>query len=278
VARLKPAEFDERMTLVEHLDELRSRIVFSAIVLVLAVTFCFWQQDLLFDIANHPLPVVDDPSELPPGAEVFEDGRIKPVTFSPTEPFFVTLKLCFYGGLLLALPILLYQIYAFVLPAFSPQEKRLVLPFLLLAPFLFLGGVVFAYFVVLPAALNFLLGFNGDDLSILVRASEYYGFFMLTLISVGILFQIPIAVLAVCRLGITTPQVLAKNRRYAVLVIAVAAMLLPGTDPITMMISMLPLYLLFELSLVMAKAFGNPPSEAESEPAPPPDGSASARA
>lgn len=244
MARLKPATFDERMTLVEHLDELRSRIVVSIAVLVLAVALCFWQDELLLEIANRPLP-----------------AGFEPLTFSPTEPFFTTVRLAFYGGLLLALPVLLYQLYAFVLPAFAPHERRLVLPFLMTVPFLFVAGAAFAYFVVMPAALKFLLGFNAESFAIEIRANEYYGFFVLTLISVGILFQIPIGVLAVCRLGIVTPERLARNRRYAVLVIAIAAMLLPGTDPVTMLLAMLPLYLLFELSLLMARAFGRPPDE-----------------
>ena len=244
--RLKPADFDERMTLVEHLDELRTRIVASGIVLVLAITVCFWQDELLLDIANEPLP---------PG--------FLPTTLSPTEPFFTTIKLSFYGGLLISLPLLLYQIYAFVLPAFAPHEKKLVLPFLLSVPVLFIGGATFAYFVVMPAALDFLLGFNADEFDTQLRGSEYYSFFVLTLIAVGILFQIPVAVLAVCRLGIVTPEQLAQNRRYAVLLIAVAAMLLPGTDPVTMLLSMAPLYALFEFSLALAKVFGRPPDEAE---------------
>jgi sec-independent protein translocase protein TatC len=244
--RLKPAQFDERMTLVEHLDELRNRIVASGFVLVIAIAFCFWQDERLLDIANEPLP----------------PGTPNPFTFSPTEPFFTTVKLAVYGGILISLPLLLYQVYAFVLPAFAPHERRLLLPFLLSVPVLFIAGAVFAYFVVMPAALNFLLGFNDEAFQIEVRASEYYGFFMLTLISVGILFQIPIGVLAVCRLGIVTPEQLAHNRRYAVLIIAVAAMLLPGTDPVTMLIAMAPLYLLFEFSLLLARGFGRPPDEA----------------
>jgi sec-independent protein translocase protein TatC len=241
VARLKSAQFDDRMTLVEHLDELRTRIIVSAIVLVIAIGLCFWQNHLLIDIANEPLP-----------------RNLDPLTFSPTEPFFTTVKLSVYGGILLALPILLYQAYAFVLPAFSPREKRVVLPMLLAVPFLFIAGTVFAYFVVMPPALSFLLGFNVDQFNIEVRASEYYGFFILTLIGVGLLFQIPVGVLAVTRLGIVTPDQLAHNRRYAILIIAIVAMLLPGTDPVTMLISMAPLYLLFELSLVLARFFGTP--------------------
>ena len=225
MARLKSAQFDDRMTLVEHLDELRTRIIVSAIVLVLAIAFCFWQNHALLEIANKPLP-----------------RDLDPLTFSPTEPFFTTVKLSIYGGILIALPILLYQIYAFVLPAFSPGEKR--------------GGPADAADGPGPVhrrhRLRLLRGhaarrstscssFNADQFNIEIRASEYYGFFILTLIGVGLLFQIPVGVLAVTRLGIVTPQQLAHNRRYAILIIAVVAMLLPGTDPVTMLISMAPL-------------------------------------
>ena len=249
MARLRPAQFDEHLTLVEHLDELRSRIIVSAAVLALAVGLCFWQNSLLLDIANAPLP-----------------GDTVPITFGVTEPFMTTVTLSIYGGLLLAMPVILYQAYAYVLPAFAPSERRVVLPFLLMVPFLFVGGVVFAYFVVVPAATSFLLNFNADEFNIQVRAREYYSFFALTLVSVGVLFQIPVGVLAVTRLGIVTPETLARNRRYAVLIIAVVAMLLPGTDPVTMLVSMLPLLLLFEFSLILARLFGRPP-EPERAPA-----------
>ena len=138
------------------------------------------------------------------------------------------MKLSLYAGILLALPVLLYQAYAYILPAFKPAERRVVLPLLMAVPALFIAGAVFAYFVVLPAALQFLLGFNADQFNIQIRGSEYYGFFVLTLISVGILFQIPVGTIAVTRLSIVTPEQLASNRRYAVLVIAVLAMLLPA--------------------------------------------------
>ena len=129
---------------------------------------------------------------------------------------------------------------------------------MLMAPFLFIAGVVFAYFVVVPAAAEFLLNFNDDQFNIEIRAREYYSFFALTEIAVGLLFQIPIGILAVTRLGIVTPQQIAANRRYAILIIAVLAMLLPGTDPVTMIISMVPLVILFEGSLLFARLFGGP--------------------
>jgi sec-independent protein translocase protein TatC len=244
VARYRAVKFDEHLSLVEHLDELRTRIIVSIAALVVAASLCFWQNDLLLDIANKPLP-----------------GDLVPITFGVTEPFMTTVTLSVYGGILLAMPVILYQLYAYVLPAFSPHERRVVLPFLLMVPVLFICGVVFAYFVVLPAATQFLLNFNAAEFNIEVRAREYYSFFALTCLAVGVLFQIPIGVLAVTRLGITTPQRLAHNRKYAILVIAVVAMLLPGTDPVTMLISMLPLVLLFEFSLLLARLIGRPPGE-----------------
>ena len=244
MARYRAVKFDEHLSLVEHLDELRTRIIVSIAALVVAASLCFWQNDVLLDIANKPLP-----------------GDLTPITFGVTEPFMTTVTLSVYGGILLAMPVILYQLYAYVLPAFSPHERRVVLPFLLMVPVLFICGVVFAYFVVLPAATQFLLNFNASEFNIEVRAREYYSFFALTCMAVGVLFQIPIGVLAVTRLGITTPERLARNRKYAILAIAIVAMLLPGTDPITMLISMLPLVLLFEFSLLLARLIGRPPEE-----------------
>lgn len=258
--RLRAAKFDEQMTLVEHLDELRNRIIVCAAVLVVACGLCFWQNHLLLDIANRPLP--NDINGHP----------IKPITFGVAEPFMSTLKVSIYAGILIALPVILYQLYAFFLPALKPTEKRLVLPFLMLVPFLFIAGVVFSYYVVAPAAAKFLLNFNQDQFNVQVRATDYYGFLLTTLLAMGFVFQIPMGVVAVTRLGIFTPKQIAKNRRYAYLVLIVIAMLLPGTDPVTMLIEAAPLLLLFELSLVLARMAGTPgerAAPAEPEPEPP---------
>ena len=251
MARLRAASFDERLTLVEHLDELRTRIVVSVAVLVVACGLCFWQNHLLLDIANKPLP-----------------GDQHPLTFGVAEPFLTTLKISIYAGILLALPILLYQAYAYVLPALTPVEKRVIVPFLLMVPILFVAGVVFAYFVVVPAAVHFLLNFNQSEFNIQVRANEYYSFLITTLIAVGLCFQVPTAVVAITRLGIVTPRQLSRNRRYAYLVLSVIAMLLPGTDPVTMLIELIPLLLLYEVSIVLARVFGRPPEGLEPEPEP----------
>ena len=242
MARLRPVDFEDRLTLVEHLDELRTRIIISLAALAVAFGLCFWQNERLLEIANEPLP----------------DG-FEPITFGVSEPFMTTITISAYAAIVIALPVLLYQAYAFVLPALTRQERRVIVPFLIMVPFLFVAGVVFAYFIVVPAAVNFLLNFNADEFNTEVRARDYYSFFAITLAAVGILFQVPIGVLAVTRLGIVTPQQLAANRRYAILVIAVLAMLLPGTDPVTMLISMIPLIVLFEGSLLLSRVLGRPP-------------------
>ena len=249
MARIKAAKHDDRLTLVEHLDELRSRIITCGIVLLVACVVCFIFNGVLLDIANHPLPSAND----------------QLITLSPTEPFMTTLTLVLYSAILVTMPVLLYQLYAFVIPAMTPGERKVVLPLLLMIPVLFVCGVVFAYFVVVPAAVKFLLNFNADQFNIQIRAREYYSFFSLALLSVGVLFQIPVGILAVTRLGLVTPDTLAKNRRFAVLIIAVLAMLLPGTDPVTMLISMVPLLVLFEFSLVLARWLGDPVEEDEED-------------
>ena len=256
MARLRAAKYDEQMTLVEHLDELRSRIIVSVAVLAVACGLCFWQNHLLIDIANKPLP-----------------NDIKPITFGVTEPFMQTMKISVYAGLLISLPVLLYQAYAFLLPALKPTERRVLLPLLFLVPTLFIAGVVFSYFVVVPAALKFLLHFNDTEFNVQVQASRYYSFLIMTLIALGLVFQVPVGIVAVTRLGIVTPEQLAKNRRYAYLVLAIVAMLLPGTDPVTMLIELAPLLVLFELSLVLAKFVGTPSDEKSSGPEPEPPGS-----
>ena len=239
--RVKAVSHDDRLTLVEHLDELRNRLIACLVFFALALALCFWQNHLLLEIAAGPLP----------------DDR-KLITFGVTEPFTTTMTVSVYGALILSLPVLVYQLYAYILPAFSSSERRVVLPILVLFPFLFLAGIAFAYFVVLPAAVSFLLGFNDSQFNVQVRARDYYSFFSLTEIACALIFQLPLAILAVTRLGIVRVEQLSANRRYAYLAIAVLAAALPGVDPVTMLIEMVPLLILYELSILLARAFGGP--------------------
>jgi len=242
MARIRPVSHQDRLTVVEHLDELRARIIVCLVVLAVAFGLCFWQNALLLEIASNPLP----------------SGHEKLLTFGVAEPFTITVTVAAYGALIISLPVVLYQVYAYVLPAFSERERRVALPILLLAPVLFLAGVAFAYFVVMPAAVKFLLNFNDTQFNVQVRARDYYSFFSTTMLAGGIVFELPLAILAVTRLGIVSVAQLSKNRRYAYLIIAIVAAALPGVDPISMLIEMIPLLVLFELSILIARAFGTP--------------------
>src|SRR4051795_1174438 len=240
--RVKAVSHEDRLTLVEHLDELRSRLIVCILVFGVALALCFWQNHLLLEIAQGPLPSNHDPL----------------ITFGVPEPFTTTLTVSAYGAIVLSLPIVLWQLYAYILPAFSTAEKRVVLPILLLFPVLFVAGIAFGYFVVMPAAVHFLLNFNDEQFNVQVRARDYYSFFSMTMIACGLVFQLPLAIIAVTRLGIVSVEQLSRNRRYAYLVIAILAAALPGVDPVSMLIEMVPLLLLFELSILIARAFGTP--------------------
>jgi sec-independent protein translocase protein TatC len=299
---LRPIGHEDRLSLVEHLDELRTRIIISLVAFLAAFAVCFWQNDRILEILDRPLEQSaftkgsEDPLErtaayqqslkqlslqlavvsremarsddVSPGlkaqflalsrqaertaAAAPRAGGRRPVTLGVGEPFTVTFRVVGYAALLVSLPFLLWQAYAFVLPAFSPRERQIALPLMAMVPFLFIAGVVFAYYMILPNAINFLQNFNDDNYDILIQARDYYKFSIMVLVAMGLLFQVPIGILAVTRVGIITPRQLRKNRRYAILVIAIVAMLLPGQDPVTMLLLMAPLLVLFEGSILLA--------------------------
>jgi sec-independent protein translocase protein TatC len=303
--RLKPIAHDERLSLVEHLDELRTRIIICVVTFMIVGGVCLWQDDRILNFVNEPL--VDAQNEKPcdetrdpleqtacwqaaqkkvneriattaeslarsasdepalrAQAQALSDAAAaaaeasprgsprRPVTLGVGEPLTATLTVAGYAALLISLPLLLYQLYAFVLPAFSPTERRVALPLMLMVPFLFYAGVVFAYYLVLPAAVDFLQNFNDDSFDVLLQARDYYKFSVLVLAVMGLLFQLPIVVLAITRMGILTPAQLRKNRRYAILIIAILAALLPGGDPVTMLLMMFPILFLYEGSILLA--------------------------
>ena len=334
MSRLRPIGHEDRLSLVEHLDELRYRLIISLVVLGVAFAVCYWQNDWLLNTINKPLqstqnlsnsnghkrspledtavyglktaraqrltvPVLatqkrindllaskldltvaqqallakqnrqlDDAmrATLDAAASAPRNTERLPVTLGVTEPFVTTFTVAGYAALLLALPFLLYQAYAFVLPAFSPREKKVALPIMLMVPVLFLAGVAFGYFVALPRAIHFLLTFNDGNFDILIRATDYYKFAIVLIALIGLLFQIPVGVLAVTRLGIISARQLAKSRGYVILGIAVvAAVATPTPDPVTMLIAMAPLLVLFELSVLLARILERRRRKAEPE-------------
>jgi sec-independent protein translocase protein TatC len=241
VARIKRIEFDERASLVDHLGELRARIVASLVAFGAALALCFWQNGVLLELLRTPI------------------GDRELITLGVAEPFTTTLTVSAYAAVILALPVLLYQLYAFTIPALAPGQQRAARGLALLVPVLFIAGAAFAFLVVVPAALQFLLQFNADQFATELRAKEYYSFVTLTTLGVGAMFQVPIAILALTRLGVVTPTQLRGARRYAYVACAVAAMLLPGVDPVSMLLETVPLIVLYELSIVLASALRTSP-------------------
>jgi sec-independent protein translocase protein TatC len=298
---LRPVGHDDRLSVVDHLDELRKRLVFCVATLVVALGVCFWQNHALLHLLNRPLErstpthakgrlsgTASDQVALRQGLVIELRGmrellaakslpadqraavrtqaagiakqiaalptkapKREPVTIGVGEPFTITFTVAAYFALLFSLPILLYHAYAYVLPAFTPKERRIALPVMLLAPFLFAAGVVFAYFVVLPPAISFLQNFNNDSFDVLIQAKPYYTFEIYALLAVGLIFQLPLGLLALDRLGIINARFLTKNWRYAVVIIAVVAAALPGVDPVTTCLEMLPMLALYALSILL---------------------------
>jgi sec-independent protein translocase protein TatC len=296
---------EERLSLVDHLEELRTRLIVAGLSLVVAFGLCFWQNGTLLHVINIPLEhqtrtqvreghgpagktwelqrslrKVAQETETTlkllsaPGSGLTSATRArlaaqlprlkagvasiptKPEGYNPTtigfgEPFTATITVTLYFALLISLPVLLFELYGFILPAFSPSERRVAMPLLAAVPFLFIAGVVFGYFVVLPAAVHFFQNFNASEFNVLVQGNSYYKFAAMMLIAMGLIFQVPVAVLGVTQAGIVTPKQLRKARRYAIVVCALVAAILPG-DLMTMVLETLPLYLLFELSVLLA--------------------------
>jgi sec-independent protein translocase protein TatC len=294
---IRPVGHEEKLTLVDHLDELRRRLMISGAVLAVAFGICLWQNNALLSIMNKPLvkqtqkqvekgqgtvgqavvaqqavlkvaadtraalailarPVSGLPAAtraqlVAPMAALRRDtAQIprtppgdKPVTLGVGEPFTTTITVSLYFALVLALPVILYELYGFIVPALNPVERRLAKPLLIAVPFLFVIGVSFGYFVVLPAAVRFFVNFNSEQFNILVQASTYYTFAATILLAMGFVFQVPVAILGATRVGLVTPRQLRKNRKYAAL--------LPG-DAITLLLETVPLYVLFEASILLA--------------------------
>jgi sec-independent protein translocase protein TatC len=225
----------EEATLVEHLDELRTRLIVVLLALVPAFLLAFAFHEQIMEWLTGPLP----------------DDR-KLVTLGVTEPFTTSVKVSLIAGLALALPVVLWQIWAFLAPAVQPHFQRIVLLFVVIATALFATGVVFMYYVVLPRALDFLTSYDADLYDIQIRASYYYSFAALTLVAGGIAFLMPIFVLALVRLRVLTSDRLRSNRRIAFVVLLVFAIMLPTVDPVSLAFEVVPLLLLFELSIWMS--------------------------
>lgn len=229
------------MPFLDHLEELRARLLWSlgAVALGTVVAFVLISQVDVIGILERPI--------LP-----FLSGR-KLVYTHPGDPFGIVMKAAFILGVILALPVILYQVWAFLSPALYAHEKRVAIPVFISATVLFMAGVALAYFAVLPLSLRFLLNFQAGTLEPMITASDYFGFAITMSLAFGAVFELPILVLALTALGLLTPMFLNKYRRHAVILVMVgSAFITPGGDPISLVALAIPLYLLFELSVALS--------------------------
>jgi len=229
----------EEATLVEHLDELRGRlfVMIGAVALSLTVTYAFHHR--LIHWLNQPLP----------------EAKRHPITFGVAEPFLTSLTVSFYAALLIALPVILWQIWAFLAPAFDERTQHGVRWLVLLATVLTLAGILFGYYIVLPAALKFLTSYDNNLYNIQIRAKDYYSFVTLVMLAVGIVFQVPLFLLGLVRIGVLTSRQLRRNWRIGIVAMTALAVALPGVDPVTTMLEMIPLLALYLVSLALSGFF-----------------------
>ncbi|MBW8742399.1 MAG: twin-arginine translocase subunit TatC [Acidobacteria bacterium] len=223
----------EEATLVEHLDELRTRIfvALGALVVGFAIAFVFHHE--LIRWLEQPLP----------------EAKRHLITLGVAEPFLTSMKVSLLAGFALALPVVLWQLWSFLAPAVEEHAERTVLLMVLLATVLLLCGTAFGYWIVLPKAIHFLTGFDDSVYNVQIRAREYFSFVITVLLAVGLVFELPIFILSLVRLGVLSTRTLRSNRRIGYFIVAVVAVLLPGIDPVTTMFEAIPLMALYEGSI-----------------------------
>jgi sec-independent protein translocase protein TatC len=228
----------EEASLVEHLEELRTRLIISLGSVVVLFILTYALRDTIIGWLSKPLP----------------EGT-KPITLSPTEPFTTSFNVAFYAAIALAIPVLIWQLWSFLAPAFDDRHQKTVVKLVIVATVLLAIGMAFAYWIVLPTAIPFLLNFDSGLYNAQVRAKDYYSFAIVTILACGILFELPIFILGLVRLGIMPASRLRNNRRIGVGICIIIVVLLPGVDFVSMGLQMIPVLLLFEGSIWAAVFF-----------------------
>lgn len=226
----------EEATLVEHLDELRARlfVIIGALVVATIVAFAFHNR--LLDWLNKPLP----------------PGHRHLLAIGVAEPFTVSLTVSLYAGFVISLPVILWQIWSFFAPAFDPTVERKVLGLFASAVVLGGAGIAFGYWILLPRAVHWLTNYDNKHFVHLIQARSYYSFVSTVLLGIVIVFQLPLVILGLVGLGVLSSRTLRKNRRIGYFIVAVIALGLPGPDPVTTALELLPMWVLFEGSIWLA--------------------------
>ncbi len=226
-------QYGEEATLVEHLEELRQRMFVCLGVLAIAFIIAFAFHRHILALMNKPLP----------------HAVGKPVTFGVAEPFLTSTWVSLYAAFLVSLPVLIWQTWSFFMPAIDRVHERMMLIFVVAAAVLLVGGMVFGYYLALPAAVHFLTHYDNTQYHVLIRARDYYSFTAMVLLAMGIVFELPLFVMGMVALGIISTAKLRRTRRYGYFIVAVIGVALPGVDPVTTLIETVPLWILYELSI-----------------------------
>ena len=234
---------DEKLPFTAHLEELRRRLIICSIAIGIGFVISYVFSKRLFEILMQPLLAA-----MPPEEKLIYTGL--------PEAFFTYLKVAFLAGLLLAVPVIVYQLWMFIAPGLYDKEKRLVLPVVFLSSVFFLGGALFGYFVVFPFGFKFFMGFASDYVKALPSMKEYLGFSAKLLFAFGVVFELPLFVTFLAKLGIVNVRFLKSNRKYAILLFFVFASILTPPDVITQIMMAGPLILLYEVGILGAVVFG----------------------
>ena len=247
-------ELTDKMPFLEHLGELRTRIMWSLAAVIVGLGIALTFTDRLMKLVRRPF------DQAMPGQKL--------VFTSPTEAFWVYMKVALIAGVVIAMPMILYQIWAFIAPGLYSHEKRYAVPFVLVGSLFFIAGGLFAQLLVIPYAMRFLLSFPGQDLVPMITINSYVDFVLKFTLAFGAVFELPVIITLAARMGIVTPRMLSKNRKYAILInFIIAAVLTPTPDIFNQCLMAGPLCILYELGIISARLFGRRPAAAET-PAP----------
>ncbi|RTZ92433.1 MAG: twin-arginine translocase subunit TatC [Deltaproteobacteria bacterium] len=243
---------EQKLPFTEHLEELRRRLVISVIAIAVGFIVSYFFSKQLFEILMKPLI-----ASLPPKSTL--------IFTSLPEAFFTYLKVSLLAGIFMASPVVLYEMWAFISPGLYSHEKRYVVPFVLFSSIFFIGGALFGYFVVFPFGFKFFLGFATDYIRPMPTIKEYFGFCAKLLFSFGVIFELPLFVLFLSKIGLVNDRMLRKQRKYAILLVFVASAILTPPDVMTQLMMAGPLLALYEISIWVARIFGKKKPEEEEE-------------
>ncbi len=241
-------ESEEKIPFTGHMEELRKRLIVCFIAVGVGFLAAYGFKEQLFEILIRPLVLVMDEGD-------------KLIFTGLPEAFFTYLKVSFLTGLMLASPVILYEFWMFVAPGLYDKERRLLVPILFLSSFFFIGGALFGYFFVFPYGFQFFLGFASEHIRPLPSMREYLGFSSKLLLAFGLVFELPLVITFLAKLGIVDVPFLKKNRKYAVLLFFVVAAIITPPDVVTQIMMAVPMMILYEISILGARMFGRKKEE-----------------